>query len=74
MILQILLVAALIILLIAQLKRADVYIALIKGFMLGILYHKEQYDDGFDEYTIQCLIGIVNLTVKWEREQTGLDS
>lgn len=73
MILQILLIAALITLIIAQLKKADVYLALIKGFMIGILYHKEQYEDGIDEHTIQCLIGIVNLTVRWENEQTGLD-
>ena len=62
---------ALVTLLIGQIKGAEIYIALIKGFMVGFLYHKEQYDDGFNEYTLQCLIGVVNLTVKWEREQSG---
>jgi len=62
---------ALVTLLIGQIKGADIYIALIKGFMVGFLYHKEQYDDGFNEYTLQCLIGVVNLTVKWERKQSG---
>lgn len=71
MILQALLITALLTLIIGQLKNADIYIALIKGFMIGALFHKEQYDDGFDEYTIQVLIGIVNLTVKWERAHNG---
>jgi len=62
---------ALVVLLIGQINRADIYIALIKGLMVGVLYHKEQYDDGFDEYTLQCLLGIVNITVKWERERNG---
>lgn len=62
---------ALVTLLIGQIKGAEIYIALIKGFMVGFLYHKEQYDDGFNEYTLQCLMGVVNLTVKWEREQSG---
>ena len=57
-------------LIIGQFKRADIYLALIKGFMLGALFHKEQYDDGYDEYTLQCVIGFINVTVKWE-EQTG---
>lgn len=57
-------------LIIGQVKRADIYVALIKGFMLGALFHKEQYDDGYDEYTLQCVIGFINVTVKWE-EQTG---
>ena len=71
MILKVLLILAVTALIIAHKKRAEVQLALIKGFMLGGLYHKEQYDDGFNEYTIQVLIGIVNLTVKWERERTG---
>ena len=57
-------------LILGQFKRADIYVALIKGFMLGALFHKEQYDDGYDEYTLQCVIGFINVTVKWE-EQTG---
>lgn len=57
-------------LIIGQFKRADIYVALIKGFMLGALFHKEQYDDGYDEYTLQCVIGFINVTVRWE-EQTG---
>jgi hypothetical protein len=55
---------------IGQYKNADIYVALIKGFMIGALFHKEQYDDGYDEYTLQCVIGFINVTVKWE-EQTG---
>lgn len=52
---------------IGHIKNADIYIALIKGIMIGFLYHKEQYDDGFDEYTLQCCVGFINVTVKWEQ-------
>lgn len=67
MILIILLIITTIFVMIGQVKHADIYIALIKGFMMGFLYHKEQYDDGFDEYTLQCCIGLINVTVKWEQ-------
>lgn len=67
MILIILLIITTIFVIIGQVKHADIYIALIKGFMMGFLYHKEQYDDGFDEYTLQCCIGLINVTVKWEQ-------
>lgn len=70
MIIIILLLITTLFLIIGQVKRADIYVALIKGFMLGALFHKEQYDDGYDEYTLQCVIGFINVTVRWE-EQTG---
>ena len=71
MILIILLFITTIFVMIGQFKNADIYIALIKGFMLGALFHKEQYEDGFDEYTLQCLIGFINVTVKWEQKRIG---
>lgn len=67
MILIILLVLMTIFVMIGHVKNAEIYIALIKGIMIGFLYHKEQYDDGFDEYTLQCCIGFINVTVKWEQ-------
>ena len=70
MIIIILLLITTLFLIIGQVRRADIYVALIKGFMLGALFHKEQYDDGYDEYTLQCVIGFINVTVRWE-EQTG---
>lgn len=70
MIIIILLLITTLFLIIGQVKGADIYLALIKGFMLGALFHKEQYDDGYDEYTLQCVIGFINVTVKWE-EQAG---
>lgn len=71
MIIKILLLLTTIFLVIGTFKRADIYIVLLKGFMVGALYHKEQYDDGFDEYTLQCMLGIISFTVRWEREQSG---
>jgi len=70
LIIIILLLITTLFLIIGQVKGADIYLALIKGFMLGALFHKEQYDDGYDEYTLQCVIGFINVTVKWE-EQAG---
>jgi len=71
LIIKILLLLTTIFLVIGTFKRADIYIVLLKGFMVGALYHKEQYDDGFDEYTLQCMLGILSFTVRWEREQSG---
>jgi|TARA_B100001094_G_scaffold74985_1_gene71373 hypothetical protein len=68
LIIIILLLITTLFLVIGQVKGADIYIALIKGFMLGALFHKEQYDDGYDEYTLQCVIGFINVTVKWEQQ------
>ena len=71
MIIKVLLLLTTSFLVIGTFKRADIYIVLLKGFMVGALYHKEQYDDGFDEYTLQCMLGFISLTVRWEREQSG---
>ncbi len=46
--------------------KADITIAIIKGFMLGALYHKEQYGKE-TEYTLQCLIGIFSVNVIWSK-------
>lgn len=67
MIVKTLLFIATIFLVIAQYQHADVTIALMKGFVIGAIYHKEQYDDGFNEYTLQCMLGCISLTVVWER-------
>ena len=66
----ILLAFAFVFLLIAQVKNAEVVISPIVGFMLGVLYHKEQYDKE-DEFTLQCLLGIISINVIWVRAHNG---
>ena len=66
----ILLVIALSFLIIGQIKRADIILSPITGIMFGFLYHKEQYEDE-DEYTLQCLIGIISINVIWINQQNG---
>jgi uncharacterized membrane protein len=66
----ILLVIALSFLIIGQIKRADIILSPIMGIMFGFLYHKEQYEDE-DEYTLQCLIGIISINVIWINQLNG---
>lgn len=55
---------------IAQIKKADVILSPIIGIMFGFLYHKEQYEDE-DEYTLQCVIGVISITVVWINQLNG---
>lgn len=55
---------------IAQVKNAEVVISPIVGFMLGVLYHKERYDVE-DEFTLQCLLGVISINVIWVRAHNG---
>jgi hypothetical protein len=64
-ILYVLLIATIIILIIGQLKNADIVVGLIKGFMFGVLYHEEEYEDNTKDYTLQCLIGFISVNVMW---------
>lgn len=66
----ILLVIGLSFLVIGQIKKADIILSPIMGIMFGFLYHKEQYEDE-DEYTLQCLIGIISINVIWINQLNG---
>lgn len=65
LILYILLIATTLILIIGQLKNAEIIVGLIKGFMFGVLYHEQEYDDNTIDYTLQCLIGFISVNVIW---------
>jgi hypothetical protein len=65
-----LLIVAFVFVIIGHNKGADVYISPIKGIMFGFLYHKEQETQG-DEYTLQCLLGVISITVIWINQQNG---
>jgi len=66
----ILLAFAFLFLLIAQIKKAEIIISPIIGFMLGVLYHKEQYNKE-NEFTLQCLLGIISINVIWTKQRNG---
>jgi len=66
----ILLLVALFTLIIGQIKKADIILSPIMGIMFGFLYHKEQYENE-DEYTLQCLIGVISINVIWINQLNG---
>ena len=55
---------------IGHFKGADIIISPIKGIMFGFLYHKEQYEEE-DEYTLQCLLGVISINVIWINQLNG---
>ena len=68
----ILLLVALFTLIIGQIKKADIILSPIMGIMFGFLYHKEQYEQE-DETTLQCLLGVISITVIWINQPNGLE-
>ena len=66
-----LLVIGLAFMVIGQINNAEIILSPIIGMMFGFLHNKEQLDEGC-EITLQCLIGIVSITVIWTNNQTGL--
>jgi len=67
-----LLVIGLAFMVIGQINNAEIILSPIIGMMFGFLYNKEQLDEGY-EITLQCLIGVVSITVIWTNNQTGLE-
>jgi len=65
-----LLLIALVFIVVGHNKGADIMISPIKGIMFGFLYHKEQYEEE-DEYTLQCVIFIISITVVWIKKLNG---
>ena len=66
-----LLIVAFVFLLIGNLKNAEIIISPIKGIMFGFLYHKEEYLKE-NEYTLQCLLGIISVNIIWKETPNGL--
>ena len=66
-----LLVIGLAFMVIGQINNAEIILSPIIGMMFGFLYNKEQLDEDY-EITLQCLIGVVSITVIWTNNQTGL--
>ena len=54
-------------LIIGQIKNADITIGPIIGFMIGFLYSHQEFDDGTYDTTLQCALGFITLSVVWTR-------
>jgi len=70
MLIGLLMIITLVYLIIGQIKNADIILSPVIGMMFGFLYSKEQLEDG-DEIILQCVIGIISITVIWTNHQTG---
>ena len=66
----ILVVIAFIFIIIAQVKKAEVIISPIIGFVIGSLYNRDLYEDE-EEVTLQCLLGVISITVIWINQHNG---
>ena len=50
-------------------NKAEILISPIKGFVIGALVNDDTFiEEGntITEYTLQCLIGVISITVIWE--------
>ena len=52
----------------AVLNNANFIISLVKGFMFGALYNKDEYpEDEVTEHTIQFCFMFITITMIWEK-------
>jgi len=66
----VLLLIATVLFYIAQQVKADIYIQPIIGLMFGALYSSQDLQDhDATEYTLQCCIGFISLTIIWADEK-----
>tara|TARA_R110002126_G_scaffold176500_1_gene325143 strand:+ start:105 stop:320 length:216 start_codon:yes stop_codon:yes gene_type:complete len=65
-----LLILALVFIIIGHRNGAEIIICPITGLMFGFLYHKEEYIEE-NEYTLQCLLGVISINVIWKKKQDG---
>lgn len=72
MVIGFLIVVALFFLIIGQIKNAEIILSPIVGIMFGFLYHKEQFEEE-NEYTLQCVLCVISITVIWTNQQNGLE-
>lgn len=70
MLLGLLMIIALAYLIIGHRKNADIILSPVIGMMFGFLYSKEQLEEG-NEITLQCVIGVISITVIWINHQDG---
>jgi len=57
---------------IGQLNKAEIHLAPIIGFVLGALYSYSYIEEEeVTEYTLQCCIGILSITIIWDKSTDG---
>lgn len=70
MLIGLLMVVCLAYLIIGQVNNAEIILSPVIGIMFGFLYSKEQLEEG-NEITLQCVIGVISITVIWINQQNG---
>ena len=66
----VLLLIATVLFYIAQQVKADIYIQPIIGLMFGAFYSSQDLQEhDATEYTLQCCIGFISLTIIWADEK-----
>ena len=70
MLIGLLMVVCLAYLIIGQINNAEIILSPVVGIMFGFLYSKEQLEQG-NEITLQCVIGVISITVIWINRQNG---
>lgn len=70
MLIGLLMVVCLAYLVIGQINNAEIILSPVIGIMFGFLYSKEQLEQG-NEITLQCVIGVISITVIWINHQNG---
>jgi hypothetical protein len=70
MFIGLLMIVALAYLIIGQRNNADIILSPVIGMMFGFLYSKEQLEEG-NEITLQCVIGVISITVIWINRLDG---
>lgn len=70
MLIGLLMVVCLAYLIIGQINNAEIILSPVIGIMFGFLYSKEQLEQG-NEITLQCVIGVISITVIWINQQNG---
>lgn len=70
MFIGLLMVVALSYLIIGQRNNAEIILSPVIGIMFGFLYSKEQLEEG-NEITLQCVIGVISITVIWINRLDG---
>ena len=68
MIAYILLAIATIFFLIGHMRKAEISISPVIGFMMGFLYSTQEFEDDTYDTTLQCVLGFISLSVVWTRK------
>lgn len=51
-------------------KKAEILFSPVLGFMIGSLISYDEYEGEID-YTLQCCIGFISITILWTEKTSG---